>query len=881
MKRKSLCSTAILVLILTLTNSPFTITKASMEESISLNYLFPTYGYYPGLSGIEIAYAVSPYPEIIYGASTCQTQKNSYINIIQFDPGTNKFELIWNQNRFSGSKTIEKIFHEKLYQMGRDQILIVYNDNTAELLDRATRMTLKEYTIPMTNNCTGLEIFDYQQDGDPDLAVLTSNQMFIYDIASGNSEYTLSAGGEHMAVGQMDSDSTWELVISDSSYARVYDTATWTVQWDCGGTLGDTLCAADFDGDTKDEFAYIENNFLLVCDVDLQTVKYASEMSYSGPWIIKACTFLSNSHFDILAKNNSYGRVFIIDGESGSSIWDMYFANPSINDITLGYLENSYDLKLLHGSGNLSSSYNSSILTVTDTQSSQTEWMSKNILPPYNALVSWDIDGSPPNELVSTSLGSISNWQNSCLSIFNPITKEALFQEYTDPNGYMNVSTFNFADIIPSNSDIEYLVAGGTYGDAVISMFRGLTQNRMWHRQYNGAADFTTTAIADIDNDGENEVIAGNSRYLEMQEYMSIWIFDVDNGNLDHKFQPASNSYGAIDNIEIGDIDNNGILDIGAQIHGQRIAFYDGIALTQKFQSPINNFSCFHLQDIDSSSPGIEIIYGKKSGYVTAYSLPDHMLLWDCKISDLPIDNIVIQDLDQSGEPEIIAITNGQLMIVSLDGYIYWTSRVLFNSLSAKGSLLCEDWDGDGLSEIVVGSDTGLYEFIINGSLPTPMPSPTATPPLPPSPTPSPTPTRTPTPTPYSTSHPPTPTATPYQCNETGISLVMPAKMYTAGMTFYLDAMICNKSPRILSNHRIFVILDIANMYWFAPSWKTTADSYILDIPEGSDIIQVLEPFQWPGEVGAYNGIRFWGAITDSDIITLIGKYDYVEFGYM
>ncbi len=168
---------------------------------------------------------------------------------------------------------------------------------------------------------------------------------------------------------------------------------------------------------------------------------------------------------------------------------------------------------------------------------------------------------------------------------------------------------------------------------------------------------------------------------------------------------------------------------------------------------------------------------------------------------------------------------------------------------------------------------------------PTPIPSETPTTPTPTSP-----PTHSPTPTPTPTSQPPstpTPTTQPSPTPNlfTGVKLEMPSTYYRPGDIFYLIAYIGNNEGHTLQNIPLFVILDInTGDYWFYPSWKhypNDIDYFLFEeLPIGITTKTIIQEFVWPQVEGSMSGIKFHGAITDSNITKILGIFSTLEFGY-
>lgn len=165
--------------------------------------------------------------------------------------------------------------------------------------------------------------------------------------------------------------------------------------------------------------------------------------------------------------------------------------------------------------------------------------------------------------------------------------------------------------------------------------------------------------------------------------------------------------------------------------------------------------------------------------------------------------------------------------------------------------------------------------------IPTRTPTPTQ-PPVPTS-TPHPGDTRTPTPTatadPQATNTPvQTPTGSP--CTDTGVDIDMPAHVFHAGDPCHLKIWMCNATSVPLNDIPLFVILDVFGEIYFAPSWQSNLDSYILTISPGESILVVLPEFLWPSIGGSTTGLVFLAAMTDPAMTRILGEFDQWEFGW-
>ena len=93
---------------------------------------------------------------------------------------------------------------------------------------------------------------------------------------------------------------------------------------------------------------------------------------------------------------------------------------------------------------------------------------------------------------------------------------------------------------------------------------------------------------------------------------------------------------------------------------------------------------------------------------------------------------------------------------------------------------------------------------------------------------------------------------------------------------------VCNADGAVISGYPLFVILDVYQTYFFAPSFGAF-DSYLEQYPSfapGETTVQVLPAFAWPSGVSAAGGIQWVAALTNPQITELYGTLGTWTFGW-
>jgi hypothetical protein len=79
----------------------------------------------------------------------------------------------------------------------------------------------------------------------------------------------------------------------------------------------------------------------------------------------------------------------------------------------------------------------------------------------------------------------------------------------------------------------------------------------------------------------------------------------------------------------------------------------------------------------------------------------------------------------------------------------------------------------------------------------------------------------------------------------------------------------------------LYIALDVANNFFFWPSWGTAVDNARINIrAEEQREENIIPAFQWPSGVGALSGLHFYGMMTEPDSWTIVGDLAIVTFCY-
>ncbi len=182
------------------------------------------------------------------------------------------------------------------------------------------------------------------------------------------------------------------------------------------------------------------------------------------------------------------------------------------------------------------------------------------------------------------------------------------------------------------------------------------------------------------------------------------------------------------------------------------------------------------------------------------------------------------------------------------------------------------DFDGDGFIEIAAGTREGnLFLWETDGWMGENMPWPQHQhdvhnsgclhhqPPTPVGPTPTPTPTFVP--------------------SSLTVKIMMPDHWFQTGDICSLKLEILNRFAE-MNEAPLFIALYVDGLFYFWPSWSEQPGYDTINIKPGSQILDIIEPFEFPEVEDSLGGLIFVAAVTDQDLSEITSNLETFEFGF-
>ncbi|BEP92019.1 hypothetical protein GmRootA79_04030 [Acidovorax sp. A79] len=287
---------------------------------------------------------------------------------------------------------------------------------------------------------------------------------------------------------------------------------------------------------------------------------------------------------------------------------------------------------------------------------------------------------------------------NSPYPEYNQVMMAPVVGRVLDTNGDGRIDEADTPSVIFSTFTISESYNGG----ATIRVVDGKTGNHLLSIRDPIIAAAGNLAIADLDGDGQPEIVAITRNY-EVVAYRNTgskwWVSETTT---------SADGYPAWGAPFIADIDGDGKPEI---VHGKTVLNFDG---TTKWKASGAHVGSSFQNNGRFSIPLVADIQGEGIGQIvlggSLYSATGQ-LLWHA-----PMDGFTaLGDFGGSGTPSIAIVHAGVLSLLSATGQIMWSVNLPGGGMGGPPTIA--DMDGDGVPDIGVAGAAAYSVFRGDGSL--------------------------------------------------------------------------------------------------------------------------------------------------------------------
>lgn len=165
--------------------------------------------------------------------------------------------------------------------------------------------------------------------------------------------------------------------------------------------------------------------------------------------------------------------------------------------------------------------------------------------------------------------------------------------------------------------------------------------------------------IADVDNDGQTEIIAGGGRAHTGAPGTYVYAINGSTGKVEWKSINLGDTWSAINFVQVGNVDNDNAPEMVAL--KDNIFVIDGITHQQK-QTATGGYTSLDLYDIDNDGKA-EILVGTNQGKIVAIDGQTLQEKFNINVSSSPVVGLQAQDIDQDGTAELTFIATAKAVM--------------------------------------------------------------------------------------------------------------------------------------------------------------------------------------------------------------------------
>jgi hypothetical protein len=611
-----------------------------------------------------------------------------YFSVVEYNPVYGRYDSKYTSPLFFSAIASLRSFD--IDGDGNRELLAGFVNGDIRIFDNQYReirftRTSGDNSIFNSGGISSIDFGDIDNDGQNNIVATNGDSTYIYNTTMQLVRKFKLAGGR-VVLANIDQDAALETIYSSGRVVQMSSTQTVTEFKFFPYSYSPTrVRVADMNSDGILDIIYNSRDSVHMVS-GVQKRKFRSivknqNWSSSDVSDFQLYDYTLDGVPDVFVGNDQFDVLYVYDGQT--TLFDYDIQDPKRNGVdalAIAALDDQAGPEIIWTSGAHCSC--SDHLFVYDMGSKQMKWMSRNVTQGFQAFDFGNINSTVAGdhlELVVGSYGTYTNYyEENFLSTFDLNTKRILQESNGKLPGIYadNPTALEIADL--DNDGKGEILAGheSTYSSATVGVYN---ENYEFQRSFavDGMSYIADLEVTDVNSDGHKELIvtsgtnvAGSTHPDEWQNY--IYLFDAQTGVQLWRSAQLAGMFSRFGNIRVANIDEDPAKEIVI------LGYYAGWNSDKNGILYIIDGWTFELKTDNSR---------------------------ECTAFDL-------SDFDQDGRADIVAAISGKIMV--LDGETMHVKKEFNPSKGEINALECVDLNDDEVEEYIF-SNTGsvfIYDIV-------------------------------------------------------------------------------------------------------------------------------------------------------------------------
>ncbi|MCC6745679.1 MAG: VCBS repeat-containing protein [Acidobacteria bacterium] len=493
------------------------------------------------------------------------------------------------------------------------EIVVLQSDGRVIITDQGTRQVVSTFQSSVTDppglDTFGLAVRDLDNDGLAEILLSDHLGLLVYD-GTGQLEWSVpGTGGLDIEVAEMDGDPALEICLTGGS---VVDAVAHTAQWVWPDGFGRGVSSADIDNDGKNELLVSEIFRIRAYDVDLQFPKWS--YSTSSHKDIEVRDMDGDELPEMLIGNQNH-RIEVVDTTSLLLEGSVPVPESGVTDVVTADSDADGDFDVIYGCG--FSTGGPDYLCVADWNSRTIVWKSDDLVGPFTDPAIGDLDGDGRPEIVIAPYNTDADYYPR-LFVFDGLTRKL-----RAVSAFLGNRSYGAEDVktrdVDGDGRAEILLAYDGSNGAVVEIFDFDASGAFTSQWTNGSrpsgGPFVFSEAADVDNDGQLEIVAAISSMNSGDEGRIVYVYNYATRALEWS-SPDNISFPHAVGLEVANVDADNSPEIIVADTRRNFYVYDGVTKTAEAAIIAD---CSTLT-VDRSSLPATIVVGTHTGEIIRYA---------------------------------------------------------------------------------------------------------------------------------------------------------------------------------------------------------------------------------------------------------------------